>query len=511
MRNKLKNIYLNLPFCSKKCIYCDYPTYKINKNSNFLNIENKYIFFLQKEIEIFKNNYKEQISDNLETIYIGGGTPSIIDPKNIENLLNKFLITDKTEITIEVEPEDIIEELIIDYKKIGINRISLGIQSFHNPSLKFLKRNYNKNLIDNSLKILLKYFPRENINVDLLIGIPKESFEIYKNNLEKILFHKIGHITLNILSLEKKTELYKLSKTKKLMRNNNYLKKIYNYTQDYLKTKNYTQYDLISFAKKNDKSDKNIDFNIKSIKTLENINGLNKNSEYIKEQNKNDKNNLNKDDKNNLNKDNKNNINKIVKNYQNNKNDINPKHNKNDININNNNKNDINIINNKKNIKNKISLENIKKSNHNSIYMEGDINYIAFGLGASSLINNKIFKRPTNIKNYYKFVSEFYDSPEIILFKGENEIKCLRDILKVLFISNLMKIEGIYLEKILFYFQKFGKKSEFKGFLKDLEKFCEKEKFSLEIEGGFFRLKEKEILNLDFFLEEIFDIINNLE
>ena len=401
MRKNLKNIYLNLPFCSKKCIYCDYPTCTIDPNKNFIYKENKYIFFLQKEIEIFKKNYKEQISDKIETIYIGGGTPSIIDPKNIENLIKNFEINNKTEITIEVEPEDINKELLENYKKIGINRISLGIQTFHISSLKFLKRNSEKNKIQKSLNLLLDYFASENINIDLLIGIPKESFEIYKKNLEKIISLNIGHITLNILSVEEKTKLKNLSKKNKIIRNNTYLKKIYNFSQDYLKENNYKQYDIISFTKKN-------------------------------------------------------------------------------------------------------------KSKHNSIYMKGDKNYLAFGLGASSLINNIRFKRPHNLKNYYKFVNNFFDNPDLIFFKGEDEFFLLKDILKILFISNLMKIEGLGFNKIFFYFEKFEVLNQYEGFISDLKKLSEDENIYLEIENDFFRLKEKEILNLDYILEEIFEIIDNL-
>ena len=125
-------IYIHIPFCKSKCYYCDFISYSSKEC-----LWEKYINALIKEIEYKSENLKEK---NITTIYIGGGTPSIISSENIEKIISSlkksYSISDNCEITIEVNPGTVTKEKLMDYKKIGINRISIGLQSTNNNLLK---------------------------------------------------------------------------------------------------------------------------------------------------------------------------------------------------------------------------------------------------------------------------------------------------------------------------------------------------------------------------------------
>ena len=188
MNKKELGIYVHIPFCKQKCYYCDFISY-----SNKYNEIPQYIESLIKEIEAFDfENY------NVTTIYIGGGTPSYIDSKYIKQILAK--IKEKTkyemaEITIEVNPGTVTESKLKDYKEAGINRISIGLQSTKNQLLKQIGRIHTYEEFLDSYN-LAKKVGFENINVDLMLGLPNQNINDLRESLTKVIYLNPNHISI---------------------------------------------------------------------------------------------------------------------------------------------------------------------------------------------------------------------------------------------------------------------------------------------------------------------------
>ena len=197
-------IYIHIPFCKKKCDYCDFVSYS-SKN----NCINEYVEALKNEIEEELNNIKKE-DYRVTTIYIGGGTPSFINSKYIVDIINnikKIISIENIEITIEVNPGTVTRKKLEDYKAAGINRLSIGLQETNNELLKLIGRihTYEEFLDTYSLARKVGF---KNINVDLMIGLPNQSIENIKCSLEKIIDLKPEHISVYSLILEEGTKLY---------------------------------------------------------------------------------------------------------------------------------------------------------------------------------------------------------------------------------------------------------------------------------------------------------------
>ena len=187
------SIYIHIPFCTNICSYCDFC--KILKNKQWID---KYLIALEKEI---KENYKKE---KVNTVYIGGGTPSILSLKQLEklfNILKIFNIDKDAEITFETNTEDLSIEKI-NLLKQNVNRLSIGVQTFDKETLKTLNRKLD---IDN-LKLALKNF--KNVNIDLMYGFQNQSIENLKKDLEKIIKLNPTHISTYTLIIEPHTKLY---------------------------------------------------------------------------------------------------------------------------------------------------------------------------------------------------------------------------------------------------------------------------------------------------------------
>ena len=256
-------IYIHIPFCIKKCLYCDFVSYE---NCNEVLIE-KYLENLINEIEIKEDKLKEnnilEKEERLEnykvnTIYIGCGTPSYIDSKYIVKLINilreKYNIEENCEITIEVNPRKEKKKKIEDYKKIGINRISIGLQETNNNILKTIGRihTYEKFLETYNL---VKESGFENINVDLMIGLPTQTMKDVENSLNKIIKLDPKHISIYSLILEEGTKLEKLiSKNELILPEEDIERKMYWKVKKVLEKNGYNQYEIYNFAKKTHES-----------------------------------------------------------------------------------------------------------------------------------------------------------------------------------------------------------------------------------------------------------------
>ena len=175
-------IYIHIPFCIKKCDYCDFISY-----SNCFEMQEKYVEKLLEEIEenrqLLKNNF-------ISTIYIGGGTPSAIKPELIKRILDKIyeiivIVNEKIEITIEVNPGTTTKNNLQMYRNCGINRLSIGLQSTNDSILKEIGRIHNYNQFLDTYK-WANEVGFENINVDLMIGLPEQNIEILKDSLENV-------------------------------------------------------------------------------------------------------------------------------------------------------------------------------------------------------------------------------------------------------------------------------------------------------------------------------------
>lgn len=244
MNNDLTCLYIHIPFCDHICSYCDFYK-KIAKKE----VINKYISYLEKELIL-----KKQYLNNIKTIYIGGGTPSCIGIFNLKLLLailKRYInFNEVNEFSIECNPIDITTELVNLLKNHQVNRISLGVQSTNDNKLKFLNRNHTKKDVINCLKIL-KNENFNNINIDLMYGLPNDNFSLIKKDLNLIKkFDNIKHVSCYSLILEEKTILFNMYQNNEFkLFNEDKEAKIYYKIQKYLKKLKFNQYEISNFCK----------------------------------------------------------------------------------------------------------------------------------------------------------------------------------------------------------------------------------------------------------------------
>ena len=201
--------YIHIPFCNKKCYYCDFCAY--------MNVENRidnYINNLLREIEL----YQEKLCVEIDSIYIGGGTPSYIDGKYIESIvssLHKFNLDKLKEFTIECNPNSIDKNKLLLYKDLGINRISLGVQSFDNKVLKSIGRDHTADIAFKDIE-LIRNAGFDNLSFDLMLNLPNQDYESIKNDLKMV--KRIGpeHISWYSLIVEEGSRFYTLNKKGRL-------------------------------------------------------------------------------------------------------------------------------------------------------------------------------------------------------------------------------------------------------------------------------------------------------
>ena len=238
-------IYIHIPFCKQKCFYCDFCSFA-NKNE----MQEKYVEAVINEIKNITHKEKYTVT----TIYFGGGTPSILYPEYIKNILQEiessFEILDDAEITIEINPETVNEEKLKRYKEYGINRLSIGLQSANDKILKKIGRIHDYKQFEETF-----FYARKcgfkNINVDLMIGLPTQAIEDVKQTLEKIIQKNPEHISVYSLIIEEGTIIEKLINENKLQLPNEETERIMYWTVvNELKENGYNQYEISNFSKK---------------------------------------------------------------------------------------------------------------------------------------------------------------------------------------------------------------------------------------------------------------------
>lgn len=262
----MKNIgvYVHIPFCKQKCYYCDFISY-----ANKENIIEKYVNTVIKEIKDVANSNKQDYENkkddllNINTIYIGGGTPSFIDSKYIvkilETLKEEFEISKDIEITLEVNPGTVNEEKLKDYISIGVTRLSIGLQSTNNNLLKEIGRIHTYEDFLNTYKLARKV-GFKNINADLIIGLPNQTINDAEMSVSKLVELELEHISVYSLILEEGTKLEELIRSGKLeLPEDEEERRMYWRVKEILEKNEYIHYEISNFAKKGYESKHNLD------------------------------------------------------------------------------------------------------------------------------------------------------------------------------------------------------------------------------------------------------------
>jgi oxygen-independent coproporphyrinogen-3 oxidase len=238
-------LYIHIPFCDHKCIYCDFYSIITSDNiSNFLSA-------VKKEIKHYSDLYSN--NRTFSSIYFGGGTPSLMEPdylkEIISSLRDNYQISDNAEITMETNPGTVDKNKLEAFRKIGINRISLGIQSFHNDELKFLTRIHDKETAIIAVHDA-KNSGFDNISIDLIFNLPGQTKDKWKYNLQTAVELPIKHISAYSLILERGTILNKMVLDGKVtIQDEDYDAELYEFTIDFLISNGYTQYEVSNFTK----------------------------------------------------------------------------------------------------------------------------------------------------------------------------------------------------------------------------------------------------------------------
>ena len=244
-------VYIHIPICKQKCYYCDFISFAKKEE-----IQERYIKALKKEIEDFiQKNQDIQIS----TIYIGGGTPSYIDSKYIEKILSLFNKKNLIESTIEVNPGTVNKEKLEAYKKAGINRLSIGLQSTSNRLLKQIGRIHKFEDFLNTYN-LAKNIGFNNINVDLMIGLPNQNIADIKKSLEEVVKLNPTHISVYSLIIEENTPIAQMVEKGELnLPDEEEERNMYWYVKNFLELQGYNHYEISNFSKKGYESKHNLD------------------------------------------------------------------------------------------------------------------------------------------------------------------------------------------------------------------------------------------------------------
>ena len=231
-----KGLYIHIPFCDNICAYCDFAKFFYNEN-----LVNQYLDELFKEIE-------ERKCKDITSIYIGGGTPSSLNTNQLEKLLiylyQRFYINN-IPFTIEANCENLTEDKILLFKNYGVNRVSLGVQSFNDELIKKMNRKHNFNMVVNTISLLQKHGIK-NISCDLIYGLPDETKEILLDDINKLMRLDIKHISTYALQISKHTVFYNQN-IKEI--NEDKYREFYDLIVDELARNGFNRYEVSNFSK----------------------------------------------------------------------------------------------------------------------------------------------------------------------------------------------------------------------------------------------------------------------
>lgn len=242
----MNHVYIHIPFCKSICTYCDFCKMFYNRD-----MVDSYLIALEREINDF------YMGEEVNTIYVGGGTPSCLSADQLDELfriINKFNKASRYEFTFECNPDDLNENLVKKLALFGVNRISIGVQSFNNDKLKFMERKSDFNDIRTKIN-LLRYYGIRNINLDLMYGIPGETLDTLKKDIKLFLKLMPDHISTYSLIIENHTKIHNENITN-IDEDLEY--KMYEYICKKLKQKGYIHYEVSNFCLNNKESRHNM-------------------------------------------------------------------------------------------------------------------------------------------------------------------------------------------------------------------------------------------------------------
>lgn len=239
-------LYVHLPFCTQKCHYCDF----VISTSKAADSRRTFLVAFKKEAEHHAANFKNSL---FETLYLGGGTPSVLNENEIalvfETLRRFFKFKKNTEITLETNPGDVTAAKARHYRKLGVNRVSLGAQSFNDATLKKINRAHDTKAIADSYHEL-KSAGFKNINLDLILSLPGETLGDVQKSLEELLKLKPQHVSLYELTIEEKTVFGNLSRQGKLkLPPEESQLAMLSLARNALKENGFSHYELLNYAK----------------------------------------------------------------------------------------------------------------------------------------------------------------------------------------------------------------------------------------------------------------------
>ena len=238
-------IYIHIPFCKAKCFYCDFNSFACRDD-----LVPAYFSALKKEIALYSEKLKGY---NIKSVFIGGGTPSSVDAQyiyEVVNLLYKELDIDKeAEISIETNPGTLTEEKLKSYKALGINRLSMGLQAWQDSILESLGRIHTAKEFEQNFK-MARRIGFDNINVDLIFGIPGQTLEDWRHTLEKVTSLEPEHLSCYSLKIEEGTVFGdRFERGELVPLDDNIDREMYNFCKDFLFQKGYKHYEISNFAK----------------------------------------------------------------------------------------------------------------------------------------------------------------------------------------------------------------------------------------------------------------------
>lgn len=240
-----ENCYIHIPFCKSKCNYCAFVSFPC------LDKITAYVYALLKEIN------ERYSGEPLKTLYFGGGTPSLLPINLFEKIIRKFNLANDAEVTIELNPDDVTEELVAKYIDLGVNRFSLGLQSFDDDILKICGRRHNSVVAINAIKAI-KAAGGTNISGDLIYGLPSQSIACFKKDLEILVAMPVTHISLYGLKIEEGTPFFET--LPKELPDEDLQADMYIVASEFLKEKGFLQYEISNFAKVDCESRHNLNY-----------------------------------------------------------------------------------------------------------------------------------------------------------------------------------------------------------------------------------------------------------
>jgi putative oxygen-independent coproporphyrinogen III oxidase len=244
----LAGVYIHIPFCKQACTYCNFHF------TTSLRRKNELVAALLSEIELRKPYLGKE---SIETIYFGGGTPSLLDIHDLEPLVQRifstFSVTPGVEITIETNPDDITEAKLKEWKVAGVNRLSVGVQSFFEEDLRWMNRAHTAVEALQSLELAMKYF--DNTTIDLIYGTPPLTNEKWKTNVDRSIALGIPHLSCYALTVEPKTPLDKMIRTHEAPNvNSDHQSEQFVLLMQWMSNAGYEHYEISNFAKPGFKS-----------------------------------------------------------------------------------------------------------------------------------------------------------------------------------------------------------------------------------------------------------------